>query len=1083
MIKRFLLGFVAGCLAMGQTTDGLISGRVIDSRSGQPIRGAVVEVQSEDRGLVRSSSSDGLGVFSLPLLSPGIYGVRVTAVQYQAQEIQQLELRVAARLELAFRLRPLSDIWESGQYGSVLLPGSAIVLNYFGPDLDSTHTGSFEFQNGRLAALESSVSQVIDGGIITALPLEGRDVYDLLVTQPGVTSDAATARSLGLSANGQRPTASSFLLDGLENNNYLITGPLTPVAPEAIQEYRLSTNNFSAEYGGTSGYLANAISKSGSNHFHGIGYFYLKNDVLDANTFQANRVGENRISDKEVQPGYVFGGPIIRNRLYFSSSFERLRSRSQQDPFDFLVPGATYKENLGPDSLIAQLLAKYPPPVTSGAQPLGHIVLAPPVSVDRSLLVERLDYQSRDGKNRALVRGIDALVNRPDFIWTPYPDFVTPLVEDSWAIGGSYIRTLSPASTNEFRASYSNDDLHFNRAHPETPTLVAMQFSPSEQIYLPGSPAFYSYKNASGTTELLDNVILSRGRHQVTFGGGVLLRGIDGYLTAGRDGAFFFGEAGVTSGFVALGEGTPSFAYLALDRLDLPTSIVPPPYKREYRYRQFHLFGEDSWKLTRRLTVNYGIRYEHFGAPSNVGPDKDALVHLGSGQTMAEKVADSSVYAPASGNEQLFGTDNKDLAFRSGAAWDLSGTGRTLLRGGAGLFYDRPFDNLWENVRNNDLVLPLVPLSGQINYLAPASALASTIPVSLLTGNFPSLTLIDPGFRNSRVYSYFAGVQHRIIDGLMLEMNALGSYGRDLITTDVINRDNSTPSGRLNPSLPDINYRANQGFSNYNAFTAVARYRQRRGMIQGSYTWSHSIDNQSDPLTGDFFDLSFTGLRNASTAIGHAAFTRQFDPNSDRGNSDFDQRHNLVLFSYWSLPSLPIDGKAGVLFRGWTIAGLAAFRSGFPFTVVQGSVTDPLSGEVLNPRPDIVNANVFLTRPVAVAGGEQLLNPAAFSEVTGRVGNEGRNALRGPGFYNIDLSLGRAFALPHMGESARLTLRADAFNVLNHANLNNPDPFLTSNPDFGVASFGRLGRSTGFPVVSPLNETPRQIQLLLRLEF
>ena len=156
------------------------------------------------------------------------------------------------------------------------------------------------------------MSQVVSPVEIQQLPLAGRHVYTMLVTQAGVTADTTTARSLGLSSNGQRPSASNFLLDGLENNNYLVTGPLTSIAPEATQEYRVSTNNFSAEYGRTTGYLSNAITRAGTNNWHGTGYFNLKNEALNANDFQSNLVGRPRTPLKEIQTGLWVGGPIRR---------------------------------------------------------------------------------------------------------------------------------------------------------------------------------------------------------------------------------------------------------------------------------------------------------------------------------------------------------------------------------------------------------------------------------------------------------------------------------------------------------------------------------------------------------------------------------------------------------------------------------------------------------------------------------------------------------------------------------------------------------------------------------------------------
>ena len=1072
-------------LALAQTTQGLISGRLVNSTTGRPIAAASIVYESALTNLGGGSVSDDNGYYFLPLLSPGFYQVRVTANGYQSQEIQELELPVAARIDLDFRLRPLNDVWESGQFNSVFLPGTKTIVTFFGPDVDTTKSGSFDAQRGRRAALESTVSEVIDRSEIDYLPLAGRDVYTMLVTQPGVTSDAATARGLGLSINGQRPTASNFLLDGLENNNYLITGPLTPIAPEAIQEYRVSTNNFSAEYGRTSGFLANAITRPGSSQFHGLGYFYVKNDVLNANGFQENLAGMPRNPAKEIQPGYFVGGPILKNRLFFSSAFEHLRSRSFQDPFTFLFPSTHFFDFTGPNTTIRKLLTMYPAPVvTDGSNPLATLTLRPPVTVDRSLGIERLDYTTPSGRDRIMTRGIFVNLSRPDFAWNPYKDFITPLTQDTWAIGGSYIHSFSASLTNELRLSHSDDDLHFNRPHPEIPTLFApapTNFSIGT-ISLPGSAQLYSYQNHSKTTELLDNAIWSHGQHLMTFGAGLLLRNISGYLTTGRDGGYQF------DGLFSLVQDRPSGLLVTLERASLPDAAVQPQFPREYRYKQYFLFAQDTFRLSSRLTINYGLRYENFGSPKNTGAIKDALVQLGAGSNPNQQLANATLVIPTRGDEQLFGTDNKNVAVRVGASYDLFGTGRTLMRGAFGTFYDRPFDNLWQNLRSNDYVLTSIGIRTTLNYLNPLATVIPALtkispPIAL---DFPDLTLVNPGLLNGRANSYFAGVQHRVTNDLAVEVNGLGTYGRNLISTDIINRSGTTPDGfRVNTAFPDISYRANQGFSDYNALTVVARYRASHGFIQSSYTWSHFIDNQSDPLVGDFFDLSFTQIASGGGAGGRAAFTRQFDPKSDRGNSDFDQRHNLVLFSYWELPSPFPGSKWNTLFRNFTVAGLAAFRSGFPYTIIDNtSATELNNGVLFNPRPDLIDPkNAVLSSPISVPGGKQLLNPAAFVGVSDRLGNLGRNSLIGPGLYNIDLSLGRTFALPWLGESGRLTLRADAFNFLNHANLNNPDPVLGDVETFGQATFGRQGRQSGFPAVSPLNETARQVQLLVRLEF
>jgi hypothetical protein len=1099
-------GLFSGGLFLGlcpaQTTQGLIAGRVVDSQTGSPVAGAQVSYQHPVTNARGQAETTAAGYYTLPLLSPGLYSIRVTADQYQSQEVHELELPVAGRVDLNSRLRPLSDIWEQGRYRGVFFPETEAVLTFYGPDVDTSRIGSFAANAGSRGTLEATVSRAIDPAELRALPFASRDVYTMLVTQAGVTADTTTARGLGLSINGQRPAASNFMLDGLENNNYLVTGPLSALAPEAVQEYRVSLSSFSSEYGRTSGYLANAVTRSGGNEWHGIGYFNLKNEVLNANDFQSNRRGLDRRPSKESQLGYHAGGPLRRNSLFFSTAFERLRTRNRQESIDIKVPAPGFAESFtSPGSLARRLLTEFPTPATSPGDGItSNLAVSPATSINRYLTLARIDYVSPAGGDRLMGRLALARLSRPDFIWSPYETFTSGLDQPTASLAFQYIKHLRPNLINELRLGWSQDDLLWNRAHPEIPTLVVARTLQSQgdapedvlrSTLLPGSGAFYEFQNASRNFEFNDNLIRVQGRHIIKLGGGVLFRNLDGFLTAGRDGRYIFDDI-ITFAF-----DQPRFFSASLTRGDLPR-FQQPKFGREYRSKQFFLFLQDTFKLSSRLVLNLGLRYESFGAPSNTGGVKDAIVELGQGSSLAERLRSQStgLSFTSAGDQRLYNRDSNDLALRLGLSYDLFGDSKTVVRGAYGIFYDRPFDNLWLNLRNNNVVLGTFPYRAAANpdgYFADVSRVLPAYEGSLFSKNFPPITLFDPNLRTGYAQNVFFGVQRDVTENWNAEVNVLGSLGRKLITTDIVNRQFSLPldqtaGGRLNPALPDISYRAGQGSSSYYALTAVTRYRTGRALFQLAYTWGRTIDNQSDPLLGDFFDLSFTGATSGSSAGSRASFARQFDSSADRGNADFDQRHNLVMYSIWDLPGAFGSSKAAALFRDWKFAQIAAFRTGFPYTVFAASRAFGGGGQIINQRANITDPGQTVSAsPMPVPGGMRLLNPVVgegFAEPGASVlGGVGRNAFRGPGLYNVDLSLSRFFTPAWLGESGRLTIRADVFNVLNHANLNQPFDLVLGSETFGNALFGRRGRDTGFPALTPLDETARQVQLILRIEF
>ena len=1070
MRRSFVL---AACLAavtvsaFGQTTQGMISGRIVDSISGQPLAQASVQCAGPSSDSGRVARTDAAGYFVVPLLSPATYHIQVSAAGYQTQELYGIEVRVAGRLDFSFRLRPLNDVWETGQYRSVFFPDSQTIVNFYGPDVDTSRTRTVEPSRADRGSLEASVSQVVDPQQIQDLPLAGRDIYTTLIVQPGVTADTATSGGLGLSVNGQRPTSSNFLLDGVENNNYLVTGPLVTAAPEAIQEYRISTNSFTAEYGGTGGVLANAVTRAGGNQWHGLAYVYAKNGALNANDFQRNLKGLPRSQLHETEPGFQAGGPIRANRLFTSTSFEYFRSRGYGDPVTVGLPTTgfvNYLESLTnnpvsgpPASAALSLLQSHPWAAPNAVAYSVPVSVSLPSFVNRSLFLERLDYTPAGGVHRLMGRVASSRVERPQFIWSPYQGFDSPLLQNTLSLMAALTSNLGPRRVNEARVSWSDDDLSWDRAHPEIATLTSL-----DGVLLPGSLSAYAYKNRSRTFEFTDQFVWSRGPHLVKLGGGVLLRDIDGHLTYGRDGEFSF----ETIQQFALAAPAVGFA-VSVDRTALPKLQIPS-FDRQYTYNQFHFFAQDTYRVTPRLTLNYGLRYENFGAPQGTGAVKDLLLQPGpAGAQIA-----GATRQPEAAGQPIYARDNRGWAGRLGGSYALTADGHTLLRGASGIFYDRPYDNLWRNISNNNFsVGQFVIATFPVNYLAPAAQVLPQFAGQATDYAFPLVTWIDARLRDAYVWSSFLGVQRELASHVTLEVNGLETLGRRLITTDVLNRGSST-----NEALPEISYVANQGSSNYSALTALLRYHTSSMQFQAAYTFSHSIDNQSSPLARDFFDLSFVSLTASNAYQPRAAFSSAGDLRVDRGNSDFDQRQDLVLMWTAAIPNPRGSSRAWAAWRDWKLSGLASFRTGFPYSIYAATG----AAGIINRRGDLVNQTQEFTDQPA-PGGKLLLSPAAFADPSAPLGNTGRNAIGGPGLYNADLSISRSIAARKLGEAGRIELRADLFNALNHANLGNPDS--TIGPGFGVALYGRKPEQSGFPGLIPLTETARQIQLMVRVKW
>src|SRR5579871_6301300 len=524
---------VAGVLcmpALPQTTQGVIVGRILDSLTGLPIASASVSCTRQDTSLISPAHVSVGGDYAILSLSPGRYIVTVNAPQYQAQQARALDVPVAGRVELNFYMRPLYDVWEAGQFRSLVLPKSQQTLDFYGPDVDASRVAVFNANLGLATPLENSRSDVISSADIQNLPLIGRDVYTMLLLLPGVTSDTATARGLGFSVNGQRPSSTNYLLDGAENNNLLVTGPLTAAVPEFVQEYRVSTTNYSAEYGRTSGFVANAITRSGTNLWHAGVFFDIESDRLNANGFQENANGISRQSFTQIQPGLLVSGPLIRNRLFVFGAVQAVRSHGRSDPQLFGLPTPAFINSVNPSSYAGRLLRTYRPETApTGPGDSAQVAIAPVTALNRLDSLLRADY-TLSAANQLFARFALDRVDDPELIFSPYRDFSVPFHERAVSVAAGLISRLGPATQNEFRAARTGDSLRLEPLHADVPTLIDDEIVQAGgqryRIQLPGNPSQNNYRNAGRDTELLNNWTRITGRHTLKVGGGFLQRDI-----------------------------------------------------------------------------------------------------------------------------------------------------------------------------------------------------------------------------------------------------------------------------------------------------------------------------------------------------------------------------------------------------------------------------------------------------------------------------------------------------------------------------------------------------------------------------
>lgn len=1047
--------------AFAQVETGQIAGTVKD-QTGAVISGASVTVTSAG-GFVRTTTTDEQGNYTLTNLQAGTYDVKVEKSGFAT---------LTSKAQVVTGSRVVVDASLGAQ-------GNVDIVEVTGQEGIQINTETQELKT------------VVSERQLKELPTINRDPNSLVQLSGNVVPDTQSGRGAGFAINGQRSASTNVLLDGADNNDAFVATTGQQVPLDSVAEFTVLTSNFSAEYGRASGGIVNVATKSGTNEFHGTAYEFNRLSALASNGFDSNARGLAKGVFTRNQFGYSVGGPIVKNKLLFFSSTEFIRVRSSQAQ-NFLVPtqqllaaanintrnfftafpligsginGRTYSRA---DAAFQQLI---PNTVTTGAFatafPVGSTtplfgVVTRNVPVDAGggtpgntyLYNNRVDWNLTD---KTSIYGRYA-VQKASFTGevSPYQGFDTQNSVFNNNILVSMTHTFSDRFTYQAKGVFNR--LNTSQplgANPSGPTLYMNAGGPNgidgNPITFPGYTALspgnaIPFGGPQNYFQIFQDATYIRGRHEMRFGGSYIRildnRTFGAYQNAVQALSAANNPTTSLNNFISGIAGQFQVAVNPQGQYPGGTVTLPlsqPKFSRENRYNEFNLYFTDGWRVTNRIKANLGLRYEYYGVQHNTDPRLDSNFYFGSGSTIFQRIANGVVdLAPNRGG--LWGKDLNNFAPRVGLAWDVLGNGRLSIRGGYGISYERNFGNVTFNVIQNP------PNYGVLSFTNVA---ISTNPVGPFSGTgtrtLPSVTLraVDPNIRTAYAHSWNAAVEYQVFRNSVLSLEYAGSKGSGLYTIQNINRpfsnflNGGNGGARLNTQYGNINFRDDNGFSNYNAMNVSFRSGElfKSGLsLTANYTWSHAIDNVSSTFSEG--DVGNYGL----------GLVDPFNPKLDRGNADFDIRHRFVTSGIWAIPfAKDTKGIAKQILDGWQISYIFTARTGQHYTLYDctfGFVICPRAAVTSSIRtrgsdnPALAGTNVFNYIDYAnlfnSAGG--FVNPIAGTTDFGPYPSNmiGRGAITGPGNWNLNLGISKRFFLT---ERYNLQFRAEMFNAFNHANL------------------------------------------------
>ncbi len=1061
--------------AWAQTATGQITGTVTDS-TGAVMSGVKVTVTNQDTGLTRETTTNESGTYTVPLLRVGVYLVTAEQAGFKVAVRSDIQLNVdqVQRIDLELSAGNISERVE-------------VQANRASIDTET-----------------STVGQVITEKQVTDLPLNGRNFLQLLFLGAGAVEadgeQGAMRQGVGnaISIMGARPTSNNYMLDGTANVDTSLGTVAAVLSIDAIQEFKEQTSSYSAEYGFSSNQI-NIVSKSGTNDFHGSGFYFMRNEKLDARNFFDPPDAEKPKLDQK-QPGFVVGGPVFKNKTFFlvnyegvrldrgSSGFDRVPTPEQlAGHFDTTIidpqTGQPFPNNTIPQSRFSRLanlaVAKFAVAPNIDA-PQGNLQTIRTLPTDQDQYTIRVDHNlgtygtvfGRFTKTTFTNISSGSINELGDVAFDQ--DSTNWQLTHTWVVRTNLVNNFRfgrvKATANQ-GAAIPADEADISalgltgvftnlsdpqRAYPRINMNTYSQLGGGTNVY---TASYQPMWDVSNTTTWV------KGDHTLNMGFNFRSWQLNRDLANEFLGAFAFSGdfTGDPVADMLLGYYS-SVGVFQPAAFSLPDAAGNP---REFNFRYFAPYVQDDWKVSPRLTVNLGLRWDYRTTPTETNDRMgwlDTTNPLGgmciADQSLVDKgiVGDGSFYRYCGRNNPK-DPSKTDFGPRLGFAYrPFDDNGRTVVRGGYGIFYDSAEGR---EIDGSADIYPYVSRGSytqSIGQLTPLQTTDQLFPVFSNPGpvtpaaNSFIAVIISENPKDPYVQQWSLGVQRELTSNTTLELNYIGSKGSNLLMrrniAQALPYTPEHPSVQERKPFPQFGVYINSdwsGFSNYNAFNAKIEHRGRGSLATLAYTWAKSTDSKS----------AAAGI-GASGFNGWQGFLNNHDPLRDHGLSDFDVDHRLVASFVYNLPfgrgekyGSDASPAKNLLIGGWQVNGIYTWQHGFPLTVTaadEGGVLDTFGTNRANLVGDPNSGDRSINR---------WFNTAAFAQpALGEFGNSGRNILRGPGINNLDFALFKNFELPR---NMRFQFRLESFNAFNHPQWNGVNTDVNS-PQFGVITGARPGR-------------------------